>query len=131
MKQKFIVFSRFAAVGGINTCIDFIVYTLLSVLSVNYLLAQYISYICGLLNSYFMNRTWTFNRKEKANWQEFVRFACVNGSTLVVTIFFLQLFYAENHWSLAASKFAVTIIGVFINFIGTKLFVFTKKTNGA
>ncbi|PKG21821.1 GtrA family protein [Niallia nealsonii] len=131
MKQKFIIFGKFAAVGGINTCIDFIVYTLLAVLSVNYLFAQCISYICGLLNSYFMNRTWTFKRKEKANWQEFVRFVCVNGLTLLITMFFLHLFYAENHWSLAASKFAVTIIGVFINFIGAKLFVFNKKASDA
>ncbi|GKU85210.1 GtrA family protein [Niallia sp. NCCP-28] len=129
MKRKFIIFGKFAAVGGVNTCIDFLVYTLLAVLSVNYLIAQCISYICGLLNSYFMNRAWTFKRKEKANWQEFFRFVCVNALTLLITMLFLQLFYTEHHWSLAASKFAATVIGVFINFIGTKFFVFTKKAS--
>lgn len=131
MKQKLIIFSKFAAVGGMNTFIDFIVYTLLAVFSVNYLVAQCISYTCGLLNSYFMNRTWTFKRKGKANWQEFFRFVFVNGITLFITMFFLHLFHEQYSWSLITSKVAVTIIGVFINYIGTNLFVFKKETSSS
>ncbi|MFT8322973.1 MAG: GtrA family protein [Bacillus sp. (in: firmicutes)] len=129
MKQKLAVFIKFGAVGGINTSIDLVVYSILAGLHVHYLFAQCISYICGLLNSYFMNRKWTFKRVNKANWKEFGRFAAINIITLLLTIFTLQFLFKQQSWSLFSSKITATFLGVCINFIGTKLFVFTTATN--
>ncbi|MDR4162775.1 GtrA family protein, partial [Bacillus paranthracis] len=54
MTNKWISFIKFALVGVVNTLIDFVVYALLKTIGVNYILAQWISYSVGILNSYVM-----------------------------------------------------------------------------
>ncbi|MQR86248.1 GtrA family protein [Bacillus megaterium] len=127
MTNKWISFIKFALVGVINTLIDFVVYALLTTIGVNYILAQWISYSAGILNSYVMNRKWTFERKEKSSKREVISFVIVNLITLSLTSFLLTVLY--NKWGipLLISKLLITIASVGINFIGTKLFVFTTK----
>ncbi|BFI99569.1 MULTISPECIES: GtrA family protein [Priestia] len=127
MTNKWISFIKFALVGVVNTLIDFVVYALLTTIGVNYILAQWISYSAGILNSYVMNRKWTFERKEKSSKREVISFVIVNLITLSLTSFLLTVLY--NKWGipLLISKLLITIASVGINFIGTKLFVFTNK----
>lgn len=127
MTNKWISFIKFALVGVLNTLIDFVVYALLTTIGVNYILAQWISYSAGILNSYVMNRKWTFERKEKSSKREVISFVIVNLITLSLTSFLLTVLY--NKWGVALllSKLLITIVSVGINFIGTKLFVFTTK----
>ncbi|MBQ4868388.1 GtrA family protein [Priestia megaterium] len=127
MTNKWISFIKFALVGVVNTLIDFVVYALLTTIGVNYILAQWISYSAGILNSYVMNRKWTFERKEKSSKREVISFVIVNLITLSLTSFLLTVLY--NKWGipLLISKLLITIASVGINFIGTKLFVFTPK----
>lgn len=65
MTNKWLPLIKFALVGVVNTLIDFAVYALLTTIGVNYILAQWISYSAGILNSYVMNRKWTFKKKKK------------------------------------------------------------------
>ncbi|WP_258198212.1 GtrA family protein [Priestia megaterium] len=127
MTNKWISFIKFALVGVVNTLIDFVVYALLTTIGVNYILAQWISYSVGILNSYVMNRKWTFERKEKSSKREVISFVILNLITLSLTSFLLTVLY--NKWGipLLISKLLITIASVGINFIGTKLFVFTTK----
>lgn len=127
MNRNFFVFIRFGMVGAINTIIDLLIYSLLMSVSVNYLIAQFLSYFSGILNSYFMNRSWTFQRRSKGNWIEFLRFLVINSTTLLVTMLLLPFFYQYLGWSLFISKIGVTAIGVGVNFIGTRFFVFTEE----
>ena len=56
--------ARFALVGVSNTLIDFGVFTVLAqLLSVNVYLSQVLGYCAGTLNSYVLNRSWTFRSK--------------------------------------------------------------------
>lgn len=74
-----------------------------------------------------MNRKWTFKKKEKSSKREVISFVVVNLITLSLTSFLLTVLY--NKWGipLLFSKLLITIVSVGINFIGTKLFVFTTK----
>lgn len=127
MTNKWIPLIKFALVGVVNTLIDFAVYALLTTIGVNYILAQWISYSAGILNSYVMNRKWTFEKKEKSSKREVISFVIVNLITLSLTSFLLTVLY--NKWGipLLISKLLITTVSVGINFIGTKLFVFTTK----
>lgn len=127
MNKKWLSFIKFALVGVINTSIDFIVYALLTWFNVNYILAQCISYSAGVLNSYIMNRKWTFEQKGKGSNREFLTFIGVNLITLVITSCLLMLLYKRLGISLLISKLLVTAVSVGINYIGTNLFVFTKS----
>lgn len=87
MTNKWIPLIKFALVGVVNTLIDFAVYALLTTIGVNYILAQWISYSAGILNSYVMNRKWTFEKKEKSSKREVISFVIVNLITLSLTSF--------------------------------------------
>jgi len=74
-----------------------------------------------------MNRKWTFERKEKSSKREVILFVIVNLITLSLTSFLLTVLYNKWDIPLLISKLLITIASVGINFIGTKLFVFTTK----
>lgn len=115
---------RFCTVGVGNTLIDFLVFFILTSLHVQYLLAQGISYLAGMINSYIWNRNWTFKAKEKANIQEMLRFLAINLAAYVATLLFLYVFQQKFAWPLAVSKIAATLGGMAITFMGSRLWVF-------
>jgi len=126
MIKKWLSLIKFALVGVVNTSIDFIIYALLTNFNLNYIAAQCISYSAGVINSYIMNRKWTFAQKGKGSNREFFTFIAVNLITLVMTTFLLTVFYKWVGMSVLISKVLVTVISIGINYIGTKSFVFTK-----
>ena len=55
---------KFGVTGVMNTAVDFVVYTVLvSVCGMGLYVSQMISYCCGMLNSYVINRKWTFDTR--------------------------------------------------------------------
>jgi putative flippase GtrA len=125
MTNKLTSFLKFCAVGLLNTGIDFLVFTILTFFNMQYLEAQCISYGCGVVNSYIINRIWTFQRREKANRLEFFKFITVNILTLVITSCLLSFLYQHIGWPMLLSKLCATAVGVIVNFIGTRIWVFT------
>ncbi|MGV7003109.1 GtrA family protein [Priestia megaterium] len=110
--------------GGLNTAIDFFVFSFLSYLGVYYIIAQCVSYGCGVLNSYLLNRTWTFQQQGKRKRHEFLKFTVLNVFTLIITSFLLTVFHYKFNISLPYSKILVTVVSVGLNYIGTRFWVF-------
>jgi len=122
--KESIHYLKFCIVGGLNTAIDFFVFSFLSYLGVYYIIAQCVSYGCGVLNSYLLNRAWTFQQQGKGRKHEFLEFTVLNVFTLIVTSFLLTLFHYKFNIPLPYSKVLVTIISVGLNYIGTRFWVF-------
>jgi len=119
-------FIKFGITGGINTVIDFVVYTvLITLFSVNLYAAQVVGYACGTLNSYIVNRSWTFRSKSKFFSRELIKFIVVNLITLAISLvamyFLQQWFMGINKIVLKLPVVAVTIV---VNFVLSKLWVF-------
>ncbi|MGI6536984.1 MAG: GtrA family protein [Caldicoprobacterales bacterium] len=80
MKKKTeIQLVKFGLIGFFNTALDFGIFALLS--KATDLLPEVshvISYSCGVINSYFWNRTWTFHKKGRSHPMEFAKFVLVN-----------------------------------------------------
>lgn len=121
---RYLHYLKFFIVGGLNTAIDFLVFSLLSYLDVYYIIAQCISYGCGVVNSYLLNRTWTFQQQGKRSKYEFPKFTMLNLFTLIVTSFLLTVFHYRFNISLPYSKILVTVVSVGLNYIGTRFWVF-------
>jgi putative flippase GtrA len=120
-------FLKFCLVGGLNTGIDFIVFTLLHLAGLPYLAAQCISYSCGVLNSYLINRTWTFQSRGTSFQKEGLKFICLNLVSLLVTSGLLVLLHQYVQFPLTFSKIISTAAGVLLNYVGNRLWVFEKS----
>lgn len=114
---------RFNLVGILNTLVDFIIFFILNAVGITYLIAQTCSYSCGIINSYFFNKYWTF-RATGITAAEIIRFAAINLVALTVSVLLVYIFHSLLHFALLPAKIAATILTMLIGFCGTKLWVF-------
>jgi putative flippase GtrA len=127
MSKNTIQFMKFCLVGVLNTGIDFSIFTLLHLAGLPYLAAQAISYTCGVFNSYFINRSWTFHSSTNSFRTEGIKFLALNLVNLLITSGLLFMLHDSLHWSVNMSKIISTTAGVLLNFIGNRLWVFDKS----
>ncbi|MCP8968576.1 GtrA family protein [Ectobacillus ponti] len=119
---------RFGLVGGLNTAVDFVIFFLLyRHLHVYATVAQVLSYSAGAANSYVWNKYFTFGAKQKATKREVFSFLAVNLLSLGVTVLLLDGLREQWGWPALAAKAAATIVGIGMNFIGSKLWVFRQQ----
>lgn len=130
-------FLRFCVVGGINTGIDFTVFAVLFAWGVPLLPAHTLSYSCGILNSFWLNRKWTFKdnpsgstlvKSESANQgvRQMVQFMVLNLFTLAITYGLLVWFHYTWGWPMLMSRLFAVIASLAINFVGSRLWVFRQ-----
>lgn len=121
---------RFAAVGCMNTAVDFAVFTILrSVFDVHYLLCQVAGYTMGIINSYFFNKVWTFENKA-AGWdirRQFVQFVLVNLISLAISLLGLKILSGYWHINVYFAKVLVTGLALMFNYLGYTYWVFDTK----
>ncbi len=145
-KRSFIQLVKFVLVGASNTLVDLIVTRIIMALTGWDYVAKVIGYILGIINSYVLNSAWTFKRERKRNTAEMLKFLAVNIAVLGISLGLkwlfqsgLQLdvwwigFMGENWFTglINGEYFCTllaTVICIFINFIGNKLFVFRPKS---
>lgn len=82
---------RFVTVGVSNTLISTATYAVLVRLGVPYLAASALAFSLGALNSYALNRRWTF-RSRNRRAPELARFACVQAVGLAANLLLLAAF---------------------------------------
>ncbi|MET3942450.1 putative flippase GtrA [Paenibacillus sp. PvP094] len=116
---------KFGIVGVVNTAVDALVFTMLAALGAPALIAQVISYSCGVLNSYWWNGRWTFRdaRRQGPN-NELLRFVTTN---LIILVLISLILFLSNHilgWNLVISKAAATLLGMILNYIASRYWVF-------
>lgn len=128
VRRDFLQLVKFSLVGVANTLVDFGVFLFLhGYLQIFYVFAQVISYSCGMTNSYFLNKFWTFQSKKKIHFSEVVRFAAINFFSLSVSLFLLYVVRGRGEWGVTESKILATLGSLFVNFLGNKLWVFTER----
>ncbi|MDR3583798.1 MAG: GtrA family protein [Desulfosporosinus sp.] len=131
MAKRPLEFMRFCLVGAVNTGVDLTVFTVLSNLGVLLLVAQCVSYTCGVLNSFLLNRTWTFRGRGQSRGQ-LIRFLALNLGTLATTYGLLVYFHNHLAWPLLVCKLVATGASLGINYAGSRLWIFTSisESNG-
>lgn len=124
-----IQFIRFCLIGLLNTGIHYGVFLLLLRLAgIHYLVATVVGYCCGVINSYCMNRTWTFQGAASQRHREFAKFFWVNTVSLGVNVVALKVSVAYLY---IPEEFALILaIGVstVTNFLGNKFWTFKGGT---
>lgn len=131
---------RFAVIGVLNTVLDFAILNLLiNTTGFNsgsgFVLIKAISFIVAVTNSYYWNKYWTFEFKQKVE-KEFVQFFLVSivglGLNLGAAALVVNVIGPVGEIDLTAwanlGALAGTFAGLAWNFVGYKFIVFKKKT---
>lgn len=134
-------FAKFVIVGGINTGIDFLILnSLMYVTGITTGLELFalnsFSFSIAVVNSYFMNKRWTFQDKTKIE-QEPIKFSeffiisiiglIINGLVLTgITSYIPVLFGLSTVLWANIAKLMATGFSLIWNFIGYKFFVFKR-----
>ncbi len=118
---------RFGCVGVANTAVDFVVFTLLTFAGVNEGLAQGVAYSCGVVNSFLLNKFWTFRSRKTNAAAELLKFLPVNAVSMGVTVVGIGWLTKSLGLNVFVAKLIITVFAQFINYFGYKLWVFRKK----
>lgn len=126
--DKYKVVLKFGIVGVINTAVDFIIFSLLSVLGVHYTISQIAGYSGGTLNSFILNKFWTFEAGEnkKKSTQEILQFVLVNMLSLVITEVGLSVLINNFSFNIYIAKICVIVLAQAVNYFSYKFWVFRK-----
>lgn len=126
----FVQAAKFGLVGVANTAIHYIVfYVLYVLLGVYYLLSSTIGYGAGLLNSYVLNKTWTFQSKGVDTKMEFGKFVLVNLISLGTNLAALNLFVVQGGLRPEVAQAMAIFFSLAVNFAGNKFWTFNSSAN--
>lgn len=121
---------RFIIVGIINTFVDFSVFTIANRLfHISYFISQVFGYSSGVINSFILNKIWTFNNKHarKKAVLQFSQFVFVNILSLSGSLTGLKFFVEVLRMNVYIAKAFATLFAQVLNFTGYKFWVFAKK----
>ena len=123
--------TRFALVGLTNFCVSFTVFYL----CYNYLpdavqrqtpdgaLANLLAYVAGMVNSFLLNRSWTFRATGNAAAQA-LRFCVVNISSMALSTSVMFWFVDVLHLNAVAVWVPLTLVVMTLNYLGCKHWAF-------
>ena len=114
---------RYTIIGIFSTLINYFFYYILYKFSGLIVLASFVGYFMGLLNSYFFGKKWVFNSYKPHNLKTISKFLIVyfTGALLnAFTIFILS----KLGFSYYVCWFIGTVFATLNNFYGSKIFVF-------
>lgn len=118
---------RFSLVGASNTLLDFLMFTIFhEAFGAGYMISQVIGYSTGIVNSFILNKKWTFEDKSpgKKAAKKLIQFISVNLITLGITLIFMNLLVKTANVNVYAAKVIVTFIAQISNFLIYKLWIF-------
>jgi putative flippase GtrA len=82
----------------------------------------------SIVNSFFFNKAWTFNKKQSISRNEVVKFLIVNAGYMIITYLITNFINGDSKIGLRYAQIIATIIALPINFIGYRFWVF-KRSN--
>lgn len=115
---------KFGLVGISNTLISYASYWVLLKFTVPWQMASPTSYALGMLNSYLLNKIWTFCDTSKTEIRKVLFFILVNllawGSGYLALAFFINLIKMSPEWA----QIPAMLFSLVVNYLGNRFFVF-------
>lgn len=129
LSERYRSMLRFLIVGCINTGVDFITFSALHYFfGFDKYGCQIAGYSAGIVNSFVMNKLWTFKRR-KSNINtplQFIEFVGVNLISLGLSLAGLSLLNSRADINIYVSKMIVTVFVQMINYTAYKRVIFQQ-----
>jgi len=123
--KELIRFIKFNIVGVANTLVDMGSFSVfVRLMGLPWALAQVMSYSLGVLNSYFMNRKFTFGMDHGFGAKEFSKFIVVNLISLGCSLLIMKILIENFAMVDMMAKFVSIGITMIINYTGNRLWTF-------
>jgi len=120
-------FIKFSLVGALNSLVHFCIFIVLyRLITMHYLAASATGYCVGMINSYVLNRRWTFSGGQEKTRSEFVKFAFINIIALLINVGSLSFFKEKIGLSAEAGQVFAIGASLAINFLGNRFWTFKK-----
>jgi putative flippase GtrA len=118
--------------GGLTTLVSIITFGFFDFIFAgeHYTVSIVLSNIAGIVFAYFTNRIFVFkseNNSKKAKSQEAVLFFATRTATLFFDLWFTTLLIEKAGFLHMVSKVISVIIVIILNYIASKLYIFTRK----
>ncbi|WP_339302648.1 GtrA family protein [Paenibacillus sp. FSL R5-0519] len=130
MTKRLATIFKFGIVGVANTAVDAAVFAILALVGMPILIAQGVSYSCGVANSYWLNGRWTFRDATRGgnDRAKLIRFLITNLIVLALSALILMTLHDVLGWSLVMSKILATLMGMVLNYMASRYWVFRIAT---
>ena len=134
---------RFGFVGGLNTALDLLIFNAFLLLfptksTLMLLVYNSTAYAIGSINSFILNKYWTFRHKQRTTRQEVLRFIITTLLGIGCNDLIIWLLSGLSHPLIAdarlwanVSKICAIFGTVLISFLGLRLWVFVKPARAA
>ncbi len=129
LKEKFIdkfgQLIKYGLVGVVNTILTIIIlFVLMNIFGVSYKISNAVGYVAGFLNSFIMNKLWTFNQNQTSTIRQFLKFTLVFAVCYLLQLGLVILFVDGLHVNKNISQIIGMVFYTLIGFIFNKLFTF-------
>ncbi|OMF08591.1 GtrA family protein [Paenibacillus sp. FSL H7-0331] len=115
---------RFILVGILNTIVGYTVYFIcLNLLHFNYSISLVVSHILGVINSYYLNKKWTFNVARSSS-RMILKFGLIYLCTFLLNYGILVLFVEMLKLNPLISQLISLFVTTIISFLGQKYWSF-------
>lgn len=104
---------RFAAVGGLSTALDFLVYNLFLKVGVGIYVAGALGFFAGFSNGYFWNSRVVFR---KASPERYLKYFVISVGGLIITELLLHIFHVNLGLGENTAKLIAVIVVFFWNY---------------
>lgn len=118
-------FLKFCAVGVGNTAISFCTfYILCEVLGVNYLISSFTGYVVGIINSFILNKKWTFQDSQKKVFYQLIKFITLNIGSLGINLLLMYICVDKLNVSKVLSQIIAIGFSTIVNYVGSRFIIF-------
>jgi putative flippase GtrA len=121
IKRQFIGYVVVSSLNFIITSLIF--YCLLKILFLNYLLSLTVTWVCSVLITFFLNLIFIFKKKEKLDFENFIKYALIYLFSFTFNLLSLKYLKERTNFDPYYIQFILIPGIVIINFTGIKLFV--------
>ena len=121
--------TKYIFFGGLTTLVNLVTYYILrNFIELTINCSNILSILCAIIFAYFVNSQYVFNSKAntfKSKTYEFIKFTTARFSTMLIEIVGVYIMATSIGINDMLSKILIQIIVLILNFIFSKLFVFT------
>lgn len=119
-----IQFIKFGIVGLSNTFISLSIYYILIYFETNYLVANTVAFVISVLNAYYWNNKFVFEKGDKGNIKPLIKTFMAYGITFILSTILLFIIVNRLNVSQIIAPLINLIITIPLNFLLNKFWAF-------